>query len=586
MGTFAAATVTVLTAVAALLPALVSARCSTVRFAGFRVGAPTTSGSGGPGVPRWRMRTTKPRDRRGDVSAAFDTARAARSSDPDLADRCTPARRPRCTPLDMVAVAVEEGIESFRAACAAACDKGAAGYTADGCVSACTPDDDGLGATFAISWDAPVQVNYVRLLDVDAGEEVTVSVAGEVVRAKGPGDDLNLLRVAVGKTAVPAGTTITIVCGGSCALVDVGYCAAGGGEAATATAPPSAKAKAATREPIVLTPISLGVLPRDAVRSSTRSFPVGSGTPFEDLFLLSDVTGSMGSAISTVKRELPRIVSARSAVSGSVHFGVGSYRDEDDENQGWILDQPITGDLAAVRTAVAGFEATGGGDSPEANLVALHRLATLPAAAVGWRDGARRVVAWFGDENGHEPTCVDGGRTRLTRERVARELREAFITVLGVSLGGSAPNSGLDGLTTAYGTCLSGAGPAAGDPDGTRAGQASYITRATGGTTAKLSGASSTLIIDTLAAVDALDVQLSAVTTGCDGVFSVSFDPPLPRTVSPGTTVTLTQTITVDARVCAALTRPDAPFSCSVDFRASGGSFASQKVASQAITGC
>lgn len=588
MGPFAAATAGALTACAAsLLPAAASAaaapRCSTVNFAGARLGSPLTAGSGGPGVPAWRMTTTKPRDRRGDVSAAFDTARPG-TADPDLADRCTPARRPRCTPLGMVAVAVEAGIDAWRAACAAACDPAAAGHTAAACVAACTPDDDGLGATFALTWDAPVKVNYVRLLDVDDGETVTVNVGHGVdaYRIRGPGDDLNLLRMPIG--AVPTDAAITITCSGSCALVDVGYCAAGGG--ATGTPAPTAGPSAATREPIVLAPISLGVLPRDAVRNSTRSFPVGSGTPFEDLFLLSDVTGSMSSSIDAVKAELPKIVAARSAVSGSVHFGVGSYRDEDDENQGWILDQPVTGDLDAVRAAVTGFYATGGGDSPEANLLALHRLATLPAAAVGWRDGARRVVAWFGDEDGHEPSCVDGGRTRLTRERVARELRAAFITVLGVNVGGNTATTGLDGETTAYGTCAAGAGPAAGDPDGTRPGQATFITTATGGTTARLSAGSSTLIIDTLAAVDALDVQLSAVTSGCDGVFAVSFDPPLPRTVSPGTTVTLTQTITVDARVCAALARPDAPFSCSVDYRASGGSFASQKVASQAITGC
>ena len=292
----------------------------------------------------------------------------------------------------------------------------------------------------------------------------------------------------------------------------------------------------------------------------------------------------MNVAIKTVRAELPKIVAARSAVSGSVHFGVGSYRDEADPNTGWILDQRVTGDLAAVRAAVGGFEATGGADAPQANLVALYRLATLPDAAIGWRDGARRVVAWFGDQPGHEPSCIDGGRTRLTRELVAARLRDAFITVVAVSLSG-----GMDEATTKFGTCAAAAGTPGAEPTAPnpgRTGQASAIAKATGGVVLALDSGSSDLIVDALAAVDALDVQLTAVTKGCDGVFSVSFDPPLPRTVKPGTVVRIKQTIRVDARVCTALSAPGKPFSCSVDYRASGGSFASQKVATQAITGC
>lgn len=588
MGAFAISCIAVSTATAALLLSAVptgasSPGCSTVNFQSFTTGEATTAGSGGRGVPSWRMRTTKPRDRTTDVSAALDTANPP-PGDEDLVDRCRPGQLPPCKPLGKVAVAVEGAIGPFRAACASACGEGS---TPEGCAAACAPDDDGLGATFRIDWAAAVSVNYVQLLDIDAEETVNVTVGRrpgapeDSTISSGPGNNLNVLRVPMGGVVLPAGTPLIITCDGSCALVDVGYCAAAA-ETPTPSLPPTSEAKAATRKPIVLAPISLGVLPRDAVRSSTRTFPVGSGTPFEDLFLLSDVTGSMRKAIETVRNELPDIVTARSAVSGSVHFGVGSYRDELDRNYGWILDQPITGDRAAVRSAVASLTASRGGDYPEANLVALHRLATLPPAAIGWREGARRVVAWFGDFPGHEPSCVDGGRTKLTRERVARELKAAFITVLGVSLdSGTGRESGLDGATIPFGTCAPG-----NDSGLAGTGQGSFITAATGGRTISLDSGSAELIIDLLSAVDELDVELTAVTSGCDGVFQVAFDPPLPRTVSPGTSVTIKQTITVDARVCAALSDPDAPFSCSIDYRASGGSFASQKVASQAISGC
>jgi len=590
MARLAPLAVSLTAAVAAALVAAAStprgaaaAACSTVNFQGFKVGAATTAGFAGAGVPSWTMKTTKPADRRGDVSAAVDTADPP-GTDLDLGDRCRPGAVPPCKPLGMVAVAVEEGIEGFRARCAAACDPSTAGYTPSACRLACQPDDDGWGASFELRWAADVVVQYVRLLDIDASESVTIEApGGPTLTARGPGNALGVLRVRLGGRRVPGGKMLRVTCTRSCALVDVGYCAPPAVKAVVVP-PPVAAPKAATRKPIVLAPVELGVIPRDAVRTSSRSFPVGSGTPFEDLFLLSDVTGSMNSAIRTVRAELPKIVAARSAVSGSVHFGVGSYRDESDPNSGWILDQRVTGNLAAVRAAVAGFKATGGGDSPEANLVALYRLATLPDAAIGWRDGARRVVAWFGDRPGHEPSCIDGDRTRLTRELVAARLREAFITVVAVSLSG-----GMDRSTTTFGKCgvdakASGAKSTA--PAPTRTGQASYIAKTTGGVVLSLDDSSSDLIVDALAAVDALDVQLTAVTSGCDGVFAVSFDPPLPRTVKPGTVVRIKQTIRVDARVCTALSEPGKPFSCTVDYRASGGSFASQKVASQAITGC
>jgi len=122
--------------------AAAAAACSTVNFQNFALGAPTTRGSGGTRVPSWTMKTTKPADRRGDVSAAVDTADPP-GTDADLSDRCRPGAVPPCKPLGMVAVAVEEGIERFRARCAAACFRATAGYTASACRAACQPDDDG-----------------------------------------------------------------------------------------------------------------------------------------------------------------------------------------------------------------------------------------------------------------------------------------------------------------------------------------------------------------------------------------------------------------------------------------------------------
>eukprot|EP00168_Porphyra_purpurea_P016194 TRINITY_DN5176_c0_g1_i1.p2 TRINITY_DN5176_c0_g1~~TRINITY_DN5176_c0_g1_i1.p2 ORF type:complete len:264 (+),score=73.44 TRINITY_DN5176_c0_g1_i1:536-1327(+) len=245
------------------------------------------------------------------------------------------------------------------------------------------------------------------------------------------------------------------------------------------------------------------------------------------------------------------IVFDRDAVSRSAPLGLAPFTEGADANDGWRLDRHGTGDLTSVGRAVSDWTAAGGGDNPQANLVALYRLATLPPTAVGWRDGDRRVVAWAGDSPGHKPTCIDGGRTRLTWELVTARLRAAPITVVGASMDG-----GLDAATTPYGQCAAAAGaPEAGAaaPPPSRAGQASDMANAAGGVVFSVGSWSRQLVFGTLRVVNALNRQLTAVTSGCDGVFAVSFDPPLPRTVQQGTVVRFNQTVCVDADVCAAL---------------------------------
>jgi len=203
----------------------------------------------------------------------------------------------------------------------------------------------------------------------------------------------------------------------------------------------------------------------------------GGAVPEDDLMLLTDVTGSMGSAIATVRAEMTALMDARGAVSTTARFGVASYRDESEF--GFRLNQPLTANCTAVQTAVdsADLHASGGEDALEANLVALHALAT--DARVRWSPDAWRLVAWFGDVPGHEPSCPAPG-VRHMRSSVLAALRAARISVIGVSLAGGLDRPFGPATGNSWGSCTP---PSGGDA--IAAGQGTSLTDGTLGIVAK-----------------------------------------------------------------------------------------------------
>ncbi|MEN8220494.1 MAG: hypothetical protein ABFS56_29920 [Pseudomonadota bacterium] len=114
-------------------------------------------------------------------------------------------------------------------------------------------------------------------------------------------------------------------------------------------------------------------------------------------------------------------------------FGVGDYKDFPSDPYAFQSAQSLTADTSVVQTAINGWSASGGSDSPEAQLYALDRLANDPS--IGWRTGAERIVLWFGDCPGHDP--VPTAATKLsydiTKESVITDLVAADITVLAIS---------------------------------------------------------------------------------------------------------------------------------------------------------
>ncbi|MBL4667607.1 MAG: hypothetical protein JKY04_09525 [Sneathiella sp.] len=106
----------------------------------------------------------------------------------------------------------------------------------------------------------------------------------------------------------------------------------------------------------------------------------------------------MFSTIAAVKADAAAILAGIGGL-GDVHFGVGEYRDFGDAYV-TKLNTPLGPSEAAASAGITTWAASGGGDFFEANLLALSEVAT----DTPWRAGSTRIIVWFGDAPGHDPS--------------------------------------------------------------------------------------------------------------------------------------------------------------------------------------
>jgi len=138
-----------------------------------------------------------------------------------------------------------------------------------------------------------------------------------------------------------------------------------------------------------------------------KTVTISAGTPTTskvDVFFLADTTGSMGPTIGSVITGASSILSGTAGL-GDVNWGVGEYKDVGDVYQ-YRLNTAMTGTQATAQAGINLWSASGGGDTPEAQLQALDFAATDPAT--GWRAGSARILVWFGDAPGHDPSGSAG----------------------------------------------------------------------------------------------------------------------------------------------------------------------------------
>jgi hypothetical protein len=256
----------------------------------------------------------------------------------------------------------------------------------------------------------------------------------------------------------------------------------------------------------------------------TPAFP-----PNPDLVFLADTTASMGPAIANVETNATSIMNTVLAAQPTSQFGVAQYRDVGDTPL-FSLDQAITGNTAAVQTAIIGWAVGGGGDTPECQLYALQQLAT---GATGFRAGSTRVIAWFGDASGHDP-CNGVSLAAATSALVSANIRVIAINVVTASG---------DGLNAT--------------------GQAASIATATGGVFLN-NVAAGDVSAAILAGLSNLPVTVTHTLVACNANLTVSLTPASQTGTSP-LTAAFVETITVAAGAPQGST-----LTCTVNFLVNG----------------
>lgn len=229
--------------------------------------------------------------------------------------------------------------------------------------------------------------------------------------------------------------------------------------------------------------------------------------PNPDIVFLADTTGSMGGAIANVEANAATILSTIAGSQPTAQFAVAEYRDIGDAFV-YQVTQDLTSSQTDTQNAITAWTASGGGDTPEAQLIALLGLAT---GDISFRADSTRVIVWFGDAPGHE--APEAGYP--SRAAVIAALNAADITVIAVNVG----FGGLDST-----------------------GQATDITTATGGS---LETTATDVADAILAGLGNLPITVFH-SAACDPGLLVSLSP-ASQTVTSGDDALFTETIEVAA---------------------------------------
>lgn len=231
--------------------------------------------------------------------------------------------------------------------------------------------------------------------------------------------------------------------------------------------------------------------------------------PKPDIVLVVDRTGSMGPFLDNVKVQMADVVNAVKTAQPDAQFAVTSYCDVGEADP-FLVHSNLSGDTTTIVNAVNAITLCNGGDTDEDQLNALWQIGS-GGNAISYRPDSSRIVAWFGDQPGHDPS-------------LCHSLPDATASLVGVGAKVVAVSVGADQL------------------DAT--GQATAITGATGGTL--LSGVPASQVADKiLEGLTSLPVTVTG-TPACDTGLSVTLTPPS-QTVTSGTAAVFDEAITLAA---------------------------------------
>ncbi len=167
------------------------------------------------------------------------------------------------------------------------------------------------------------------------------------------------------------------------------------------------------------------------VRGQPQALQISLGTealsarPRLDLVFLIDATGSMGDEIAKLKASMRAMSQQIAQLPGrpDICYGLVAYRDRGDAFVTRRHD--FTDDLGAFQQVLAGVQADGGGDTPEALNEALHET----VHKLSWRTGAARLVVLVADA----PPHLDYGGPQYDRDMQAALAKGIKLFTVGSS---------------------------------------------------------------------------------------------------------------------------------------------------------
>ena len=274
----------------------------------------------------------------------------------------------------------------------------------------------------------------------------------------------------------------------------------------------------------------------------------GSGTPSEDLYFLVDISNGQQAAINALASGFNSIVSARTAVSSNLRYGLGVYNSQQG-SAGFSNILALTSNSGSLQSQLNSLTVDSSSNGNTATLEALYSVAT--ASSIGWNNIGRKIVVLVGDNVGYEPTCV--GNKQIKRGQVLSALQNLQISLVSMNLGGlnSVPQAG---------------SPICGSPSSPGSNQGSFLADGTDGKLVSISnvGSISSQIISTIAnlrqTIDLLELD-------CGGAIKLIDSPTLPIILKPGDSVKLDVQAIIQEGIC----RRSNPFQCAAAFTGDGG---------------
>lgn len=162
----------------------------------------------------------------------------------------------------------------------------------------------------------------------------------------------------------------------------------------------------------------------DDIDASFLRFATGGAGA--DLAFIFDTTGSMGGSIANAKVEATDLANLWLSNSTNGRIALIEFRDQGDAFVSRVV-LPLTDDAGDFQTAVNGLVASGGGDTPEAQLSGV--MTALDG--LDWQAGATKVGLVITDAVGRDPEPVTG----YTRAQAAQRALEIDpVAVYGVNV--------------------------------------------------------------------------------------------------------------------------------------------------------